>query len=660
VEIARGKAMPERTGVYVCECGPNIRDAIDLDDLCRFAQGRRTVVHTRKCSILCSDESKRIIASDIQEHGLSRIVIAACSPREHEATFKKVLESAGMNPFLLQIANIREQCAWVVDDKHLATEKAKAITGAAIERVIHHESLESRDMPCNPDALVIGAGVAGLSAALTLAQKKRKVYLVERQPCLGGRVARYEEVFPNLECASCMMDPLLDEVLHNDQIEVLTLAEVEKVLGFFGNFIVNIRKRARYVDETTCIGCGACVESCPETADNEFDENLSERKAIYIPYAGSLPNLAAIDMQHCLRSKQEECSACRDNCPFGSINYDEHDELHGLEVGAIVVATGFDLFDVTGAREYGFGSVDNVYTSLQFERLLSSTGPTGGEIRLKNGGTPGSVALISCVGSRNEKQHEYCSSVCCGYLQKFAHLIKKQIPDAEVTHLFSDLCLPGKGSHEFYMDLCRAGGVHPLRVGRHNTIEVSETGGKISVEYDLPSGERDQSEFEMVVLAPAMEVSRGTESLAALLGIEQGAGGFLVEAHSKLAPVSVPTEGVLIAGCAQGPMNIQSAVAQGEAAAGRALSRLVPGEQLELEAMTAEVNENLCSGCKICVALCPYEAVSIEEETKCSKVNEVLCKGCGVCVASCPTGSMKAKHFTDEQILEEIEAIVNS
>jgi heterodisulfide reductase subunit A len=245
--------MSERTGVYVCECGPNIGEAIDLDDVCRFAQAQRTVVLTRKCSVLCSDEGKRIIASDIQEHGLSRIVIAACSPREHEATFRKVLQGAGMNPFLLQIANIREQCAWVIDEKEAATEKAKAITRAAIERVVHHESLEQKDMPCNPDVLVIGSGVAGISAALTLAQKKRKVYLVEKAPCIGGKVARYEEVFPNLECASCMMDPLLDEVLHHEQIEVLTLAEVEKVLGFFGNFIVDVRKRARYVDETTCI-----------------------------------------------------------------------------------------------------------------------------------------------------------------------------------------------------------------------------------------------------------------------------------------------------------------------------------------------------------------------------------------------------------------------
>ena len=658
--LQKESVMAERTGVYICECGPNIRDAIDLDDVYRFAQGQRSVVLVRKCSILCSDEGKRIIASDIKEHGLSRVVVAACSPREHEATFKKVLEGAGMNPFLLQIANIREQVAWVVDDKALATEKAKAITKAAIERVVHHESLESGEMPCNPDALVVGAGVAGLSAALTLAQKKRKVYLVEKLPCIGGKVARYEEVFPNLECASCMMDPLLDEVLHDERIEILTLSEVEKVLGFFGNFIVTVKKRARFIDESTCIGCGACVEPCPAVTRNEYDEGLSDRKAVYIPYAGSLPNLAAIDMEHCLRSEGEECTVCRDNCPFGSVNYEDRDETLRLEVGAIVVATGFKLFDVSGAPEYGYGRIENVYTSLEFERLLSSTGPTGGEIKLRDGEEPKRIALISCVGSRTEKYNEYCSSVCCGYLQKFAHLVKQRIPDAEVTHVFSDLCLPAKGAHEFHSELYRTKSLKPLRVKWTDTVAVSERDGEVVVSYDSASGNREETPFDMVILAPSMQAAADAELMASILAIRQGEGGFFVEAHSKLAPVSVATEGVFIAGCAQGPMDIQTAAAQGQAAAGKALSRLVPGEQLELEAMTAEVREDLCSGCKICVALCPYEAMTIDEEEKCSKINDVLCKGCGVCVAACPTGAIKAKHFTDEQIFEEIEAIVNS
>ncbi|MFH1351045.1 MAG: FAD-dependent oxidoreductase [Pseudomonadota bacterium] len=345
----------ERIGVYICECGPNIKDAIDLDTVMAFARGLEDVFLVKRHGVLCSHECKTIIANDIQGQGLNRVVIAACSPKEHENTFKAVLQQAGLNPYLMQMANIREQCAWVVRDKKVATQKAKEIIRAAVDRVKYHESLTVKEVECQPHVLVVGAGIAGIAAALTLARKDRRVYLIEKSPCIGGKVTRYEDLFPTMECAPCLVDPRLDEVLHNPNIDVLTLSEVREVLGFYGNFVVKVNGRARFVDVESCVGCGACVEVCPVTVKNEFNEGLDERKAIYIPYAGALPNVAAIDGDHCLRWQGRGCTACQEACPFGSIHYDDRDQVQELKAGAIVLSTGFDLFDPKRPRNTGTG-----------------------------------------------------------------------------------------------------------------------------------------------------------------------------------------------------------------------------------------------------------------------------------------------------------------
>jgi heterodisulfide reductase subunit A len=529
---------------------------------------------------------------------------------------------------------------------------------AAVKRIVHHEPLDIKEIECQSDVLVVGAGMAGISSALTLAQKNRKVYLVEKSPCIGGKVARYQEVFPNMECASCMLDPKLDEVLHHEHIELLTLSEIQEVLGFYGNFLVKVKSKSRHVDTQICIGCGACVDPCPVKVKNEFNEGLNERKAIYIPYAGALPFAAAIDEGHCLRFQGQECDACRKVCPFDCIHFDETDQIRELHVGAIVLSTGFDMFDPTKAPEYGYGNGDDVYTSLEFERLLSSTGPTGGQILMKNGQSPQKIAFINCVGSRNERFNIHCSGICCSYALKFAHLARQKLPEVSLMYFYADLCLPGKETQQFYYKFIKGQEIQFLRMKDPDSIKVVKEDGMISIAYTDEKGESRKMTSDMVILAPAIQGAKESEDLARILDISQGKSGFFMEEHSKLAPVSTASDGIYIAGCAQGPKDIQSAVAEGQAAAGRILSKLIPGEKLTIETINCVIDESLCSGCKTCIGLCPYKAATYDEKEKRAVINEVLCRGCGVCVAACPSSAIKAKHFTDLQISAEIQGLL--
>jgi heterodisulfide reductase subunit A len=650
--------VAERVGVYICECGPNISEAVGMNELVTFAQGLENVVLAKAVGLACSVDGKARITEEIKEQKLTRVVFAACSPKEHEVTFREILTDAGLNPFLMQIANIREHCAWVIQDKSLATEKAKAMINAAVRRVIHHEPLEAGELEAQPDVLVVGAGMAGISAALTLAQRNRKVYLVEKLPSIGGKVALYEDVFPTLECASCVLDPVADAVLHHEQIETLTYSAVEEVLGFYGNFTVKVNKKARFVDTTTCIGCEACFDVCPVKVSNEYNEGLDERRAIYIPYPGALPNLATIDKEHCLRWQGEDCTACQETCPFGSINYEETDEVKTLQVGAIVLATGFDTFDPGLAAQYGYGEIENVYTSLEFERLVNPTGPTEGRIVLKNGESPQRIALVHCVGSRTSKFNEHCSGVCCAYLLKFAHQVKKKLPGVSIAELYSDFCLPGKEAQRFFGSISGEDGPEFFHMKDSSSLEVVQEDDQILIKYGDVHGDSRTVTSDMVVLAPAIVGASDASVLAEIFDISRDESGFFVEENTSLAPVSSVRDGIFLAGCAQGPKDIQASVADGQAAAGKILSGLIPGEKLMLEPITAEANGDLCSGCKICVSLCPYKAIDYDDAEKYATINRILCRGCGICPAACPSGAIKANHFTDTEISAEIKGLV--
>jgi heterodisulfide reductase subunit A len=648
--------MMEKIGVFICECGTNIKDAMHCDEVVRFAKNLEHVALVESYGVLCSAGGKALIEQQIKAHRLTRVVIAACSPKEHEMTFRSVLNEAGLNGFLLQMANIREHCAWVTEDKAQCTEKAKAIVKAAVDRVVYHEPLEIKKIESRPDVLVIGAGITGIRTALTLAHDKRKVYLVEKLPFIGGKVARYEKVFPNLECASCLIDPMLDELLHHEHIDLLTLSRIKEVNGFYGNFIVTVKQEARFVDSEKCLGCGVCFDVCPVEIPNEYNEGLDSCKAINIPFAGILPSVAVIDKEHCLHFNEDGCNACQQACPFDAIRYEEPDHLNELKVGAIVLATGFDIFDPKKAPQYGYGRIENVYTALEFERLLNSTGPTGGHIVLKNGRPPQRIVLIHCVGSRSPQFNKYCSEVCCMYTLKFAHLIKENLPDACVIEICSDLCLPGKESTHFFKKLT---GVEFLWMKSPDLIEIDQIGDQIEIAYTDVRGKSQKVTTDMVVLACGIQGVKENRKLADIMGLSQDEHGFFIEEDTLLAPVSTGVEGIYVAGCAAAPSNIQGSITQGLAAAGRILSSLIPGEMLSLEVMTAQIDEDLCSGCSICIGACPYKAIGKSEDGKRVRVNEVLCRGCGVCAVACPSAAIRCRHFTDDQVCAEIGGVIH-
>ena len=648
--------MPQRIGVYICECGPNIKDAVDMAELLEEAKGHKDVVQVRSFGFLCAPDGKEFLKEDIQAHKLSHVVIAGCSPKENEHTFRDILKSAGLNPFLLQVANIREQCAWVINEKPAATQKARALIRGAIKRVRLHEPLEIKTIPCCADVLVVGAGVAGISTALAVARKNRKVYLIEKAPCIGGRVAEHEDLYPDMVCASCLIESQLDAVLHHDSIEVLTLTEMVEVQGYLGNFIVNVRQKARFVDLDACIGCGACFEACPVTVSGSFMAGMAGRKAIHVPYAGALPNVALIDEGNCLRFQGESCQSCLESCPFGAIRYEEAERIRELKVGAVVLATGFGSFDPQKDDRYGYGVIENVITSLEFEQLVNSNGPTEGKILLKNGRPPRNIAFVHCVGSRTEKFNEYCSGVCCLYTLKHAHQARLQLSEAGICQFHSELCLSGKDSQAFYRKVLTEDRTQFFRMLRPDSVEISEEFGRIMITHtDITEGLK-RNEFDMVVLATAMESHEGTERMADILDVKLGENGFLREADSRLNPVSTVREGIYMAGCSQGPKDIPSSVVQGHAVAGMIMGKLEPGEPLALEPMACKIDSEICSGCLVCKSLCAFNAIAMEN---CEvSINQAMCRGCGVCAAACPSGAIIAEHFSTRAILSELSGLI--
>ena len=648
-----------RIGVYVCHCGSNIAGTVDVKELTEFARGLDSVTVARDYVFMCSDPGQEIIGNDIRDLGLNRVVVATCSPTMHELTFRRVCQEAGINPYLLEIANIREQCSWVTEDKQMATDKAKALLSAAVKRVYYHQPLEIRKVPFNANTLIVGGGITGIGAALEIANSGHKVYLVERGPSIGGHMIQLDKTFPTLDCSACILTPKMTQVGSHPYIELMSYSEVEEVSGYIGNFKVKIRKRARYVDAAKCNGCGLCQEKCPLKIDSEFEAGMGKRKAIYVPFPQAVPNIPVIDTEHCTYFLKGKCRLCEEVCEVNAIDFEQEDEVVEVDVGAIMLATGFSVFDPTPIYQYGYKRLDNVITSLEFERLVNSAGPTAGNIVLKDGSVPQSIAIVHCVGSRDKNYHEYCSRVCCMYALKYAHLIKEKT-DAEVYQYYIDMRCFGKGYEEFY-ERISGEGVNFIRgkVGEvtDRAISEEEKGKLVVVAEDTLLGSMIRVPVDMVILCVAMEPQPDMEAIARLFNISRSADGFLLEKHPKLDPVATTTDGVLIAGCCQGPKDIPDTVAQASAAAARVLAMISKGE-VEIEAAVATIDENLCSGCKICSLICPYSATSFDEEKKVCRVNEALCKGCGACVSGCMSHAIDLRHFTNEQILAQIDGVL--
>jgi len=651
--------MKPRIGVYICHCGSNIAGVVDCEAVTHFAQGLNSVVIARGYKFMCSEPGQNLIKDDIRDFGLNRVVVASCSPTMHEPTFRRACQEAGLNPYLFEMANIRDQCSWVTEDKQQATEKAKALVSAAVSRVYYHQPLESREVPVNPNVMVVGGGIAGIQAALKIADSEHRVYLVERTPSIGGHMAQLDKTFPTLDCSACILTPKMTMAGSHPYIELMTYSEVEEVSGFVGNFKAKIRKKARYVDADKCTGCGVCQTKCPYKVPSEFEAGLGNRKAIYIPFPQAVPNIPVIDTEHCAYFLKGKCRACEKFCEAGAIDFEQEDELVEIEVGSIIVTTGFAVFDPTPLYQYGYGRLDNVVTSLEFERMINSAGPTEGELVLKDGSTPERIAIVHCVGSRDIKYHEYCSRVCCMYSMKFAHLIKEHT-EAEVYEFYIDIRSFGKGFEEFYNRLLNEGTTfirgRPAEIT--DVAETPEEEGKLIVQFeDTLLGRQRRLAVDMVILSCALEPQSDVEAVARLFNISRSADGFFLEKHPKLDPVATMTDGIFIAGCAQAPKDIPDTVAQASAAAAEVLAMISRG-RVEIEAATATIDERICSGCRACEMVCPFSAISFDEEKTVCWVNEALCKGCGACVGGCPSDAVGLKHFTNEQIVAQMEGLL--
>jgi len=648
-----------KIGVYVCHCGTNIAGTVDVEEVAKYAETLPHVVVSRHYPYTCSDPGQDLIKNDIKELGVNRVVVASCSPRLHEKTFQGTLREAGLNPYLFQMANIREHCSWLHEPGPELTEKAKRMVRAAVNRVSIHKPLEIRGVPIFPATLVVGGGIAGMQAALEIANSNHMVYLVEREPSIGGHMAQFDKTFPTLDCAACILTPKMTEVARHPFIRILAYSEVVELSGYVGNFRVKIRRKPRYVDEGKCIGCLICQEKCPWTTLSEFDAGISKRKAIYTPFAQAVPNIPVIDTEHCVYFLKGTCRACEKFCDADAINFEQSELIFELDIGNIIIATGFDTFDASSIPQYGYGRYPNVFTSLEFERLCSPTGPTEGHIVLADGRQPDSVAIVHCVGSRDKNYNEYCSRVCCMYALKYAHLLKEKT-SAEVYQMYIDMRCFGKSYEEFY-DRIQNEGVNFIRGKVANVsdeaITEEEKGKLIVLVEDTLLGSMLRVPVDMVILCIALEPRKDANEVARLLHLGRSADGFFLERHAKLDPVATMSEGILIAGCCQSPKDIPDTVAQASAAAARALAMIARG-RIEVPAITASIDETKCSGCKICNLLCPYEAIFFDDEAKISRINEVLCQGCGVCAAACPSGAITHNYFTAEEITAEIEGVL--
>jgi heterodisulfide reductase subunit A len=656
--------MTEKIGVYVCHCGSNIAGTVDVADVANWAAEKlkhRGVVIARDYKFMCSSLGQELIEKDIKELGLTRVVVAACSPHLHEKTFRNACKNAGLNPYLCELVSIREQVSWVHSDKVAATEKSKAIVAGGVERIIWHEPLTPLKVPIHPDTLVVGGGIAGIQAALEIADAGYHVVMVEREPSIGGHMAQFDKTFPTLDCSACILTPKMVDVGNHPNITLLTWAEVTKVDGYVGSFQVNIRQKPRYVDTALCTGCGICQEKCPKkVVDEVFEAGLGYRKAVYVPFPQAVPKYPVIDHENCTFFQKGTCKACEKFCPTNAIDFNQQETNLQIDVGQIILATGYDLFDARRIPQYGYGRLANVFSSLEFERLTNAAGPTGGKVFLRDGVTvPKTIGIVHCVGSRDKNYNNYCSSICCMQSLKFAHLAHEKT-GAEVYNFYIDIRTPAKAYDEFYQRIMEEG-THFVR-GRVAEItdaarNPGEEGKLIIQAEDTLIGKQRRIPVDMVVLSAGLEPRYDAKATARMFGLSCSADGWYIERHPKLDPVATMTEGVYIAGVVQGPKDIPASVVQGAAAAARALGK-IQQKEVAMEPIRATIDENKCSGCRICNTLCPFSAILFHEDKMVSEVNPALCQGCGTCVAACPAGAIAGTGFSDHQILAQLEGLL--
>lgn len=644
------KAKDERIGVYVCHCGTNIAGTVDCKAVTDYAQGLEGVVVSRDNVYTCSEPGQNQIAEDIKNLGLTKVVVASCSPKMHEKTFRKTLQDAGLNPYVLEMVNLREQCSWVHKDKVEATLKAKDLVRGGVRRAGLLEELVPVEVPMSRDALVIGGGIAGISASLQLANSGYKVHLVERNASIGGRMAQLSKTFPTLDCAPCILSPRMVEVASNPNVTLHTRAEVISVEGSPGNYIVHVKIAPRGVDSKKCIGCAKCEKVCPVKVPNEFEECLYDRKAIFKPFPQAVPASYVVDFENC-----KECGACLKVCAAKAINMDEPERFEDLQVGAIVVATGYDLFDVKKLHEYDT-SMPDVITATQMERLMINECGAGMVLKRKaDGNRVKKVAFVLCAGSRTRKVGmPYCSKICCNYAIKQAVILRKTFPYMQVYVYYIDIRSAGRGFEEFYVRSMEEFGVRFIH-GKVSDIQKGQSGIMVRAE-DVTLGEVIENEFDTVVLCTAMVASAGTESLAKALKVPLGEDGFVSEKHPKLDPVSSHRSGIFAAGAILGPKDVRDSVVDGRSTAAHVIEFLGSGRML-LDPVKAQiVDASRCTKCMACEAVCPVKAISVGDLPE---VDQIACIGCGACVSECPVGVFDLAHYTDKQVDAAVEGLLS-
>ena len=659
----------QKIGVFVCWCGSNISATVDVVKVAEVLKSEPGVVISENYQYMCSENGQALIRNAIKEHGLTGVVVCSCSPRMHEATFRKTCESAGINPYMVEIANIREQCSWIHKDKDEATEKAIILGRTAIAKLKLNAPLTAGESAVTKRALVIGGGIAGIQSALDIAEAGFEVDIVEQSPTIGGNMAKLDKTFPTLDCAACILTPKMVDCAQNEKIDIMTFSEIESVKGFVGNFKVEIRRKARFVNEKTCTGCGVCMQKCPAKKGlNEFNMGLNNRPAIYIPFAQAIPNVAIIDPEQCLKIKNGKCGLCSMNCQVNAIDYTMKDEIITREYGAIVVATGYKPISLENFNEFGYDTYKDVVTSLEFERIMNAAGPTNGQlIRPSDGKHPKVITFIQCVGSRDTSGcgKPYCSKICCMYTAKHAMLVREKYPDTEIHVFYIDVRTPGKNYDEFFR---RA--VEPYDVDyRYGMVgKVYKEGDKLMVQgSDLINNEQVIIPSDMVVLAAAIEPNPSVRKIATMLTASIDTNNFLTEAHAKLRPVESPTAGIFLSGVCQGPKDIPETVSQASACAAKVIGLLCK-DTLKCNACVAHSDEMICTGCSVCENVCPYGAITyIDKEfrlgggkteiRRVAQVNPAVCQGCGACTVTCPSGAMDLKGFSTKQIMAEVDAV---
>lgn len=647
-----------RIGVFVCDCGLNIAGSVDTEKVRESAEKLDGVVVSVRNKYTCADPGQEEIKRCIREYSLNRVVVASCTPRMHESTFRNCVAQAGLNPYLFEMASIREHCSWVhLHDREAATDKAKDIVKIAVSRARLLQPQEETKIPITDKALVIGGGVAGIQAALDLADAGHQVYLVEKAASVGGIMAQLDKTFPTMDCSICVLGPKMMDVGRHHQITLMTYSQIEAISGYVGNFTVRVRKKARYVDETVCNSCGRCAEVCPVVVPDEFQQGFSSRKAAYIPFPQAVPSSYLIDMEHCLGNSPITCGKCVDVCEKDCIDLNMQDELVDIDVGVIIVATGMDVYDPTALDEYGYTRFENVIATMEFERLICGGGPTEGKlVRPSDYQVPKRIGFIQCVGSRTEdKGYPYCSNVCCMNTIKDSLLINEHYPDTEVFVFYMDIRAYGKGFEDLYRR-SKEEGVHYIRGLPGEVIEDPDTKNLIIRVENTTTCLVEEHELDMVVLSVGLKPSDDLKHLTGIINISQTADGFVMEAHPKLRPVDAPTPGIFFAGSVEAPKDIKDSVTQAGAAVARA-SILLNSGTVHGDAVKAVIDPEKCPSCGLCARVCPFGAIEVDVKAKTgARVIAAACAGCGACAAECRFEAITIQHFLDDQILAQINA----